>query len=205
MGGKMNWDELGSKKLTPQKWRSKKFWAKSSSRKIEEQAWRNIHAEVTDYINQELNALDVVEATTDLPMVAAVVGLKHKIEEDLMQLQRDQAQEEEEWYATQTVSNQEVIQDWELWKDPIQAEFESLATKWSNNYRNFWFQLLKLITLRQNFARNVWWRFGRSFSFLNGWFVGSMLIFQGVYLIIYMYIGYLLTHLLTNHSHSLEV
>ena len=24
------------------------------------------------------------------------------------------------------------------------------------------------------------WRFGRSFSFLNGWFVGSMLIFQGV-------------------------
>ena len=25
-----------------------------------------------------------------------------------------------------------------------------------------------------------WWRFGRSFSFPNGWFVGSMLIFQGV-------------------------
>lgn len=44
-----------------------------------------------------------------------------------MQLQRDQAQEEEEWYTTQTVSNQEVIQDWKLWKDPIQAEFESLA------------------------------------------------------------------------------
>ena len=84
---------------------------------------------MTDYINKELNALDVVEVTTDLPMVAATVGLKHKIEEDLMQLQRDQAQEEEEWYTTQTVSNQEVIQDWELWKDPIQAEFESLATK----------------------------------------------------------------------------
>ena len=26
------------------------------------------------------------------------------------------------------------------------------------------------------------WRFGRSFSFLNGWLVGSMLIFQGVVL-----------------------
>jgi len=51
------------------------------------------------------------------------------VEEDLMQLQRDQAQQEEEWYTIQTVSNQEVIQDWELWKDPIQAEFESLATK----------------------------------------------------------------------------
>jgi len=29
---------------------------------------------VTDYINKELNALDVVEVTTDLPMVAATVG-----------------------------------------------------------------------------------------------------------------------------------
>ena len=28
------------------------------------------------------------------------------------------------------------------------------------------------------------WRFGRSFSFLNGWLVGSMLIFQGVYTLV---------------------
>ena len=28
-----------------------------------------------------------------------------------------------------------------------------------------------------------YWRFGRSFSFLNGWFVGSMLIFQGVFIL----------------------
>ena len=72
------------------------YQRRQASRQIEAKAWRNIHAEVTDYINKELQALDVVEATTDLPMVAAMVGLKHKIDEDLMQLENDQIQEEEE-------------------------------------------------------------------------------------------------------------
>lgn len=101
-----------------------------------QQAWRNIHAEVTDYIYKELKALDAVEVTTDLPVVAAMVGLKHKVEEDLMQLQRQQAQEEEkeeeEWYTTQTVSNQEVIQDWELWLIPFRL---SLSPWWLRRKR----------------------------------------------------------------------
>ena len=98
-------------------------------RQIEKGAWRKIHAEVTDYIDTELKVLNVAEVATDLPMVAAMVGLRHQAEEGLLQLQREQIQEEEEWHTTQTISNQEVFRDWEQWKAPIRAEFQSLVTE----------------------------------------------------------------------------
>ena len=98
-------------------------------RQIEKGAWRRIHAEVTDYIDTELKVLNVAEVATDLPMVAAMVALRHQAEEGLLQLQREQVQEEEEWHTTQTISNQEVFRDWEQWKEPIRAEFQSLVTE----------------------------------------------------------------------------
>ena len=97
-------------------------------------ALRFMHANVTDFIADEMNRLDAVSNTQALwmPSITDAIQLKTMLEAQLCQLQHHEQQDElqlldQEFLVTKTISNAEVWSHLDDWSDSIKKEYDQLV------------------------------------------------------------------------------
>ena len=99
-------------------------------------ALRTLHANVVDYIRDEMNHLDAASEDQALWIgnITEAIGLRMMLEDQLQEIQQQTAREgqnklDQEFLVTRTIGNAEVWANLEDWKPSICAEYEQLTNK----------------------------------------------------------------------------
>ena len=99
-------------------------------------ALRTLHANVVDYIRDEMNHLDATSEDQALWIgnITEAIGLRMMLEDQLQGIQQQTAREnlnklDQEFLVTRTIGNAEVWANLEEWKPSICAEYEQLINK----------------------------------------------------------------------------
>lgn len=88
-------------------------------REVLQEKWQEYHGVVTDYIQEELELLDVTDEDNmaTLPGLARMCVERFQAEQALRELQVQEDKElQEEFFITRTVGNQEVQSELEMWR-----------------------------------------------------------------------------------------
>ena len=97
-------------------------------------ALRFMHANVTDFVADEMSRLDAMSSNQVLwmPSISEAIQLKAQLELQLRQLQQHEHQDElervdQEFLVTKTISNAEVWSNLEAWSESIKKEYDQLV------------------------------------------------------------------------------
>ena len=97
-------------------------------------ALRFMHANVTDFVADEMSRLDAMSSNQVLwmPSISEAIKLKAQLELQLRQLQQHEHQDElervdQEFLVTKTISNAEVWSNLEAWSESIKKEYDQLV------------------------------------------------------------------------------
>ena len=99
-------------------------------REVLQKKWQEYHGVVTDYIQEELELLDITDEDNrvTLPELAKMCVERFHAEQALRELQVQEDKElHEEFLVTRTVGSQEVQSELEMWRPAIQKEWNSLV------------------------------------------------------------------------------
>ena len=100
----------------------------------QELSLRMMQFNLANYVNQELETLDVSSVSHSwwFPALTEAVLQKAQVEDTLIQLQRDKEQDqqvrlEDEFLVTKTINHQEVWQNLSAWEPSVRKEFDQLV------------------------------------------------------------------------------
>ena len=105
--------------------------SEQQQREVLQERWQEYHGVLTDYIQEELELLDITDEDNmvTLPGLAKMCVERFQAEQTLRELQVQEDKElQEEFLVTRTVGNEEVQSELEMWRPAIQKEWNSLVT-----------------------------------------------------------------------------
>ena len=100
------------------------------------QSLQILHGHLTDYIQEELKALDVTDPTSTsvMPVLLKMCEERHEVEEALEQAHRSHEKEiQEEFLVTRTVGTAEVQRELEMWRPAIEKD----RPRWSRRLKQW--------------------------------------------------------------------
>ena len=104
--------------------------SEQQQREVLQEKWQEYHGVLTDYIQEELELLDITDEDNmvTLPGLAKMCVERFRAEQALRELQVQEDKElQEEFLVTRPLGNQEVQSELEMWRPAIQKEGNSLV------------------------------------------------------------------------------